>query len=225
MSRHDAVAAVIGHVNHPQSSAGDDVILNFPDGIWIRSAYQADAVQLHPLPAQAMSVADFDPPGRVGHNTEDVAISFANGLGTWIYRTNLAWVPVHPLSAVQMAAGDLDANGVADLVLDFGPGYGIWIYSNLTSWRFLHPSTSRHIVVADLDGNGVKDIIVDFGPSAGIWVFKNNSNWYQLTALSARQIVTAHLKSPSPMTSPTVTQRQSPRPCSWTDGWFDRDEI
>jgi hypothetical protein len=175
--RHDALGTVTGHITHPLTSGFDDVILNYTDGIWISSNSLPDLVQIHPLPAQAMAVADFDPPGWAGHNIEDVVISFANGLGTWIYRTNLAWIQVHPLSAVQMAAGDVDGNGVSDLVLDFGPGYGIWIYNNLRTWRLLHPSPSRHIVLADLDGNRVKDIIVDFGPGAGIWVFQNNSRW------------------------------------------------
>ena len=72
-----------------------------------------------------------------GNLVDDLIVDFGSPLGVWSWMNRSAWVQVHGLSPIRMAAGDLDGNGRDEAVLSFD-GAGTWIWWNNSNWSQLH---------------------------------------------------------------------------------------
>jgi len=94
------------------------------------------------------------------------------GQGVWYRDSDSgAWVPVAS-PATQIAAGDIDNDGIDDL-LGLWPGQGgVWVkYSDSGNWELLS-TTPDWFGAGDMDGDGREDLL---GTWAGLGVYYRNS--------------------------------------------------
>jgi probable HAF family extracellular repeat protein len=168
---------------------GDDLILDFPgQGLYaLLNPYdQWNAWQwLHGQATSSMVMADLDASGQ-----DELVVDFP-GSGLWVLRNYSAWTALHPLSALHLAAGRVDANYPPDLVVDFGAPHGLWTFRNDTAWVPLHARSAESLFLVDRDASGRDEIIVDFGPADGVWQYGNDSVWTVVHSQSTEGIVSA----------------------------------
>ena len=120
----------------------------------------------------------------------DVVINFA-GYGLYAYVNNSTWTLIHPLTAKDMAIGDIDGNGIADLALGF-LGKGVWIRYDSGAWSLLDPGDSAGLTFANVDGDPFQRWLILNSPD-GVWAWKDvgQGNWWRLHTQRASLLVSS----------------------------------
>ena len=183
-----ASVLAVGNINGSIGGRAEVIAAFGASGTWIFRD-NTTWVSLHPLPAQALQVADVD-----GNGVGDVIAQF-DGYGEWIYFNSTTWTPLHLTAAAGFVAGNVngDPGHKADVVVNF-PGYGVWAWLDNSSWVAIHSMNANAMAIGDVDGNGQADIILSF-PGYGTWIYLNQTSWMQIHALNPEALASGRLNS------------------------------
>ena len=164
--------ATSGQIETALENTGVLVADGRPSGIWTRPRIRVN------LAAKLLC------------SKNDLLVDFG-GSGLWQRMNNTAWLQIHTVSPLFIAAGDLDNNDQDEAIASFPSG--LWVrFNNAAPWVKLHNSVPTRFAAANVDGTAGDDLIVDFG-AGGIWVRYNNTTWTKLNGGTSQDIETGDL--------------------------------
>jgi eight-cysteine-cluster-containing protein len=76
-------------------------------------------------------------PENMIRQSNGIAVDFGSAYGLWVWSQADGWQQRNAVDPGQMAAVDIDKDGVEELVVSF-PGYGLWHYDEAIGWQFLN---------------------------------------------------------------------------------------
>ena len=153
----------------------EDLLVDFGAGGLYARYNNATWTKLHPTSPENLLTA------RLDNNARREAIADFGSGGLWARFNNATWTRFHLGDAIDLAAGDLNGNGLDDLLVNFDSG--LWARYDNGNWAQLHPTSPIEIAVADLDNSGRADAVADFGGVNNLWARFNNTTWTKLPAL------------------------------------------
>ena len=160
-------AIAVGDIN---GDGTDDIIVGLAapmarKGTWIRIGTTLTRIDMRP--ANNIAAGDFNGDGFV-----DLLATFQGVPGTHLWMNDFPNPPsvffeVHPETAIRVAAGDLQGDGIDDAIIGLPIGLLV-CYDGQSPWIELNPNPIFNVVLGNLDGDDRADLVIDRN-GGGIW--------------------------------------------------------